>query len=107
MFLQNQLHKCLSCCFVYFTDCVDGTYGQNCSKVCGNCVQKKECHHSNGSFLTSCNPGFQDHDSKIGKTMSVLDFKKMLYSNVNINDFSLNMSILYLSIRFVLHKPIQ
>nr|XP_034322209.1 platelet endothelial aggregation receptor 1-like isoform X1 [Crassostrea gigas] len=34
--------------------CSVGKFGQNCSYLCGNCLQKEQCHHINGTCLNGC-----------------------------------------------------
>lgn len=39
--------------------CGNGTYGPDCSVLCGHCLNQNDCHYVNGSCLTGCNTGFQ------------------------------------------------
>ncbi|XP_052765783.1 CUB and zona pellucida-like domain-containing protein 1 isoform X2 [Mya arenaria] len=38
--------------------CDDGTYGQNCSEMCGNCLNNSVCDPVNGSCPSGCDKGF-------------------------------------------------
>ena len=46
--------KCLQ-----FTECEGGTFGQDCTEVCGNCLGGESCHHINGSCLNGCDSGYE------------------------------------------------
>ena len=38
--------------------CSDGTFGQNCTEECGECLGKEQCDHVNGTCVNGCNPGY-------------------------------------------------
>ena len=40
-------------------ECVNGTFGQDCNERCGECVEKEQCHHVNGSCVNGCKPGYR------------------------------------------------
>ena len=42
-----------------YVECDNNTFGQDCTGVCGNCMEKKQCHHIAGICLHGCDPGFQ------------------------------------------------
>ncbi|XP_067679832.1 receptor-type tyrosine-protein phosphatase alpha-like [Haliotis asinina] len=42
--------------------CSFGTFGANCTGVCGQCVDVHGCHHVNGSCLSGCSDGWTDHN---------------------------------------------
>lgn len=42
----------------WFTACDVGTYGENCSTLCGHCFETKQCHHINGTCINGCNSGY-------------------------------------------------
>ena len=46
--------KCLQ-----FTECEGGTFSQDCTEVCGNCLGGESCHHINGSCLNGCESGYE------------------------------------------------
>ena len=39
--------------------CGNGTFGQDCTEQCGECLRKEQCHHVDGSCASECNPGYQ------------------------------------------------
>ena len=39
-------------------ECQRGTYGINCSGLCGHCSDLSECSHIDGSCLTGCDDGY-------------------------------------------------
>ena len=39
--------------------CGNGTFGQDCTEQCGECLRKEQCHHVDGSCANGCNPGYQ------------------------------------------------
>ena len=49
-----------------FTECKDKKYGLNCSTMCGNCRDLRQCHYINGSCLNGCSPGFQGEKYTMG-----------------------------------------
>ena len=42
--------------FTYF--CEFGTYGKNCSNICGFCSGSKGCHFINGTCYDECKSGY-------------------------------------------------
>ena len=42
----------------FFTECDNGTFGKNCTELCGNCVEEGQCHFVNGTCMDGCVPGF-------------------------------------------------
>ena len=44
--------------YFLFSECDNKTFGQECTGVCGNCLENEPCHHINGSCLHGCDPGF-------------------------------------------------
>ncbi|XP_046560689.1 receptor-type tyrosine-protein phosphatase kappa-like [Haliotis rubra] len=42
--------------------CSFGSFGANCTGVCGQCVDVSTCHHVNGSCLSGCSDGWTDHN---------------------------------------------
>ena len=43
-----------------FLECDQGTFGWNCSQICGHCSKKNDCNKVNGSCPAGCEPGFKD-----------------------------------------------
>ncbi|XP_048256555.1 receptor-type tyrosine-protein phosphatase alpha-like isoform X1 [Haliotis rufescens] len=41
--------------------CSFGTFGVNCTGVCGQCLDLNACHHDNGTCLTGCSDGWTNH----------------------------------------------
>lgn len=35
-----------------------GHYGENCTKTCGNCLNKETCNNVNGTCTDGCSEGF-------------------------------------------------
>ena len=42
-----------------FTECEGGTFGQECTEVCGNCLGGESCHYYNGTCLNGCDSGYE------------------------------------------------
>ena len=51
---------------IYFTACLNGTYGKECNNTCGNCFGQGECLHTNGTCLSGCDSGFFGEECKTG-----------------------------------------
>lgn len=45
--------------FLYLLECDGAMFGQNCSFVCGHCLDKKQCHYINGTCSNGCDSGYQ------------------------------------------------
>lgn len=52
---------------LYLKACVDGFYGDKCSKQCGNCRDIDQCSPINGTCLTGCVAGYQGDRCKTRK----------------------------------------
>ena len=39
--------------------CENGTFGQDCTQICGKCVGDKPCHHIDGTCMNGCDPGYK------------------------------------------------
>lgn len=50
--------------------CEKGSFGDNCSKICGHCRDVDKCSHSNGTCLTGCKAGYQGEICKTREFMS-------------------------------------
>jgi len=48
----------LNSCILPFSDCLKGTYGQDCEGQCGQC-KEDECNHIDGSCESGCLDGYQ------------------------------------------------
>ena len=40
------------------SECDGRTFGQNCSQICGKCLNNEQCHHINGRCLNGCVSGY-------------------------------------------------
>ena len=40
--------------FEMFTACDKNTYGVGCKQPCGNCSNREQCHHTDGSCSSGC-----------------------------------------------------
>ena len=47
-------------------ECKDNTYGMECTKVCGNCLNGEQCNHVNGSCPDGCDKGTHGDKCDIG-----------------------------------------
>ena len=47
-------------CWHTFINCMNGTYGNNCSNTCGHCLNDGHCFHVNGTFPLhlGCDSGY-------------------------------------------------
>ncbi|XP_046583610.1 multiple epidermal growth factor-like domains protein 11 isoform X2 [Haliotis rubra] len=41
--------------------CSLGSFGENCSEECGQCLDTSDCHHVNGTCITGCVNGWTNH----------------------------------------------
>lgn len=57
-FVISTLCSCMNF-YPCFVACPRGTFGQNCRKTCGNCLQNTTCNHENGTCPNGCNIGFK------------------------------------------------
>ena len=55
---------------IIISECVNNTYGLDCTETCGNCLGSMPCHHINGSCVYGCAPGFTGDKCAQG----ILDF---------------------------------
>lgn len=46
--------------------CDSHFYGENCSTPCGNCLESKQCQHTNGTCMNGCASGYQGLTCKEG-----------------------------------------
>ena len=43
---------------LFLIACENGTYGQECKGICGNCLEGNSCSHTNGTCLNGCETGY-------------------------------------------------
>lgn len=56
----------------YITECPSGTFGNNCRRECGYCLDR--CHHINGSCLHGCLQGYRGEQCKHRKCFQFYNF---------------------------------
>lgn len=44
-------------------ECKSGTYGENCTYQCGECINAVSCDHVDGTCSEGCKPGWQMTDT--------------------------------------------
>lgn len=49
--------------FLKIVECDSGTYGENCSYQCGECINDMICDHVNGKCSDGCKTGWQTTDT--------------------------------------------
>lgn len=42
-------------------ECKKGTFGSECERTCGKCLNMTHCHQVNGTCLHGCELGYQGH----------------------------------------------
>ena len=52
---------------LFLVACDEGTYGQECKGICGNCLEGNSCSHTNGTCLHGCGTGYFGDLCKTGK----------------------------------------
>lgn len=57
IFLQ-QVKKNIYCNLIH-VECDQGTFGTNCSSVCGHCHQRQSCDMETGACPKGCDSGYQ------------------------------------------------
>lgn len=50
--------SCNNCC-MQFVECDDGTFGRNCSGLCGHCQYVAACHKETGECPPVCQQGYE------------------------------------------------
>ena len=55
---------------LFLIACDDGTYGQDCNGICGNCIEGNSCSHTNGTCLNGCDTGYFGDICKTGKYLN-------------------------------------
>ena len=59
--LAHYLHSLrIDIFYVWFSTLLecDYSYGLECAKTCGHCLDSKPCNHLNGTCVNGCAPGF-------------------------------------------------
>lgn len=46
--------------------CSEGYFGGKCASTCGQCSNKKVCHHVTGNCIEGCLPGYKEPKCKAG-----------------------------------------
>lgn len=59
----ENIEQCLT------TECSGHTYGQECSRICGNCRNWEECDYLNRSCPHGCNKGTMGINCDIGMAL--------------------------------------
>lgn len=49
--------------FLTIVECNSGTYGENCTYQCGECINDMICDHVNGKCSEGCKPGWKTTDT--------------------------------------------
>ena len=52
-------HKYKVSALLFFLACVSGNFGEDCKSICGKCLVKDDCFHTNGTCLNGCSRGYQ------------------------------------------------
>lgn len=55
-----------------FLACVSGKFGEDCKSICGKCLVKDDCFHTNGTCLNGCGRGYQ---GPLCKTRTYINMK--------------------------------
>ena len=65
--------------FTCITACPNNTFGFNCSRDCGSCLDAAICDSSNGTCAAGCAPGYQGILCQDGNAHEI----HILYKHVN------------------------
>lgn len=52
---------------IHFIECDGHTFGQNCSELCGHCLNDEQCHHVDGNCTNACDLGYHGTNCTQGK----------------------------------------
>lgn len=76
------------------TECIDGTYGENCTQRCsGNCLKNLPCNKQTGICDNGCIPGYTNKNCSSGK-VNEKQLKICIYTFSKLNQGeSLNMKL--------------
>ena len=66
-------HKYKLSASLFFLACVSGNFGEDCKSICGKCLIKDDCYHTNGTCLNGCGRGYQ---GPLCKTRKYINMKK-------------------------------
>lgn len=70
--------------FICLIECSVGKFGQNCSYLCGNCLEMEQCHHINGTCLNGCVENYNGSYCTQGSINSVCNHIKAIELNLQI-----------------------
>ena len=70
---------------LFLKACENGTYGQECKGICGNCLEGNSCSHTNGTCLNGCETGYFGDLCKTGKYTYTLKMFLFFFSICNLN----------------------
>lgn len=51
--------------------CDNNVYGPACKRSSGNCLNRKDCYHINGSCLSGCKAGYKGEKCMDGKCIHI------------------------------------
>lgn len=70
---------------ITITECVDGTYGDNCTHRCsGNCLKNLPCNKQTGICNDGCIPGYTNKNCSSGKVVET-QLKIFIYTFIEFN----------------------
>lgn len=68
---------------IYVLECLYQTYGPDCQQICGNCKNREQCHHVNGSCPNGCDRGIFgekcDKGTRIQNKSCLILYKLYIY----------------------------
>lgn len=56
---------------ILLTECHNGTFGQDCTEICGACIAKEPCHYVTGTCMNGCVRGFLNNHEKTRKLITL------------------------------------
>ena len=65
---------------LFLIACENGTYGQECKGICGNCLEGNSCSHTNGTCLNGCETGYFGDLCKTGKYLNYDNARILLFN---------------------------
>lgn len=84
LFLLLCIGKCtISLLWLFWTECIDGWYGENCSLPCeGNCKGSNICNHTTGLCDVGCVSGWTGPMCSKGNVGSILSYTCLSYNYI-------------------------
>ena len=70
---------------LFLIACDEGTYGQECKGICGNCLEGNSCSHTNGTCLNGCETGYFGDLCKTGKYIYTMKMFLFFFFICNLN----------------------